>query len=198
VRVWPSGVVLIAPLIAVVLLVFASAGHAAMWLRITVDPARPLAGDPAHVTVVTLVNSSSCVTDPTADARPWSDWNGDGGKDLRFELKAFQADRSIDIPLTRRANDPAYWDGTVSFPAAGEWTVRMVYPEWSRGAAAGEECAGARTTVAVRPSSSVLGTSTDVPVALVVAIAAIALALGCIVLLRVRRTGPKHDRGVSP
>lgn len=136
-----------------ILLTAASAASAAMWLRITVDPAEPVVGMPTHVSVLTLVNfESGCVNEPTADLHPWWDWNGNGGKDLRFELKAFQDDRVVEIPLTRRQTDLAYWDGTVKFPTMGPWTIRVVHPLWSGGEKSGEECAGSRITVTVRPS----------------------------------------------
>jgi hypothetical protein len=145
--------------VAAALVLVSAPADAAMWLRMSVDPPQPLVGQSARVTVLTMAHfSSGCTNDPAADARPYWDWNGDGGKDLRFELKAFQADRVIDIPLTRRESDLAYWDGNVAFPATGEWTVRMVRPLWAEGSAAGEECAGSRITVTVRPPSSPSGT----------------------------------------
>ncbi len=160
-----------------VLLTTQAAG--AMSLRMSVDPAQPEVGQPARVSVLTLAPfSNDCVNDPRADMRPWWDWNGNGGKDLRFDLKAFQADRVLDIPLTRRESDPAYWDGSVAFPAAGEWTVRMVSPLWAGGAAAGEECAGSRITVMVRSGSMPSTTTASAGPALAAALAVLMLGIG--------------------
>jgi hypothetical protein len=178
------------------LVILGSQADGAMWLRMTVDPSQPIVGQSAHVIVLTMANfNNNCINDPAADARPWWDWNGNGGKDLRFDLKAFQADRVVDIPLTRRESDPAYWDGSVAFPAAGEWTVRMVYPLWAGGAAAGEECAGSRITVTVRSSSSPPGTST-LASGQTAALAIFVLAIGGSALLGLRslrsRSEPSH------
>lgn len=142
---------LLTPLVAAAItLELGGMSEAAMALRITVDPSSPGVGRPARVTVVTLAPFNSlCVDDPNADMRPWSDWHTSAGE-LRFELKAFQGDRVIDIPLRRRETDRPYWDGQVIFPRGGPWTVRMVYPEWGGGTPHGEECAGARITVLVQ------------------------------------------------
>jgi hypothetical protein len=153
---------LVATCVVLTFLFVGAQADAAMALRMTVDPRVPTVGSTAHVAVLTLAPfSHGCVNDPAADMRPWWDWNGDGGRDLAFDLRAFQDDRVITIPLTRRASDLAYWDGSVVFPTPGRWTVRMVKPEWSGGVPDGEECAGARITVLVRDADRLPGTSTD-------------------------------------
>lgn len=127
-----------------------------MAIRITVDPASPVVGEPARVSVVTLAPfSEHCVDDSRADMRPWSDWYPKESP-LRFDLKTFRGETVIDIPLRQRDADRAYWDGVVTFPVAGRWTLRMVYPEWARGDPTGEECAGARITALVRQHGDVL------------------------------------------
>jgi hypothetical protein len=108
-----------------------------------------------RVTVATLVSSTSyCVDDPRARLQPWSEWYGFAGpvNDFGFRLQAFHGDDALDIPVQQRADDRAYWDGSIVFPAAGAWVIRMVYPQWSGGGAAGEACAGARINVLVRGS----------------------------------------------
>lgn len=179
--------------VAACLVLLATQATGAMALRMTIDPAQPVVGQPARVTVLTLAPfSDHCVNDPVADMRPWWDWNGDGGKDLRFDLKAFQADRGVDIPLMRRESDLAYWDGTVAFPAAGEWTVRMVRPLWSGGAAAGEACAGSRISVTVR-SSSFLPDISSLASGQTAALAILVLAIGGSALLALRRLRRRGD-----
>lgn len=120
---------------------------AAMVVRISVDPSPPIVGEPARVTVVTLAPfSQHCVDDPDADMRPWSDWHP---SPVRLDLRASGAGQSLDVALVQRGADPAYWDGELNFPAAGTWTLRMVYPQWGGGSASEERCAGARVTVEV-------------------------------------------------
>jgi hypothetical protein len=129
-----------------------------MALRITVDPDSPRVGQLTRVMVLTLAPfSSHCVDDPRADMRPWWDWHPDAP---RFDLKAFNQDRIIDIPLVRRDSRSAYWDGLVTFPDEGTWEVRMVQPTWSGGAEDGERCAGARISVRVDRQESLPATNT--------------------------------------
>lgn len=156
----PARALLTLLLAAAIALGIAGASDGAMALRITVDPSSPIVGRSARVTVLTLAPFNSlCVDDPNADMRPWSDWHTSAGE-LRFELKAFQDDHVIDVPLRRRESDRASWDGQVVFPAEGRWTLRMVYPEWGGGTSHGEQCAGARIIVTVRPSAALPATST--------------------------------------
>lgn len=167
-------------LTAVIALALSGPAEAAMWLRISADPASPWVGQATRVTVLTLVNYANyCVDDPSSDLRPWSDWHTSSGE-IRFDLKAFLGDRVLDIPVHRRESDPAYWDGEVVFPSGGEWTMRMTYPLWSGGDPDGERCAGARTSVTVRPFPDRLAaTSTDA-----IALRALAgAALGAVVVL---------------
>jgi hypothetical protein len=154
-----------ARLLAIVLVVYGFAlaaplpADAAMALRITVDPVSPRVGQVARVTVVTLAPfSSHCVDDPRADMRPWWDWHPDAP---HFDLKAFRNDRVLDIPLTRRDPQSAYWDGLVAFPEQGGWDIRMVQPMWSGGNSEGERCAGARISLHVESQGSLPATATN-------------------------------------
>lgn len=201
---WAGGpgvrTLLVVGLALAALVIAGGSAAGAMWLRMAVLPAEPIAGRPAHVAVRTLAMfGGTCVNDPAADARPWWDWNGNGGRDLRFELKAFQGDRTIDIPLTRRASDLSYWDGSVTFPTSGDWTLRMVSPLWSGGMTAGEECAGSRLTVLVRSSPSLPSTATDT-LGPTMHLAVVPLAIGALVLFRFglrRSPRPRHRGRVS-
>jgi hypothetical protein len=95
---------------------------------------------------------------------------------------------SIDVPLTPRVSDTAYWDGTVVFTTPGQWVLRVIYPRW-----ADEECGGARTSVTVlapvlpkTEASSGLGT-------LVAGLAAAATICGAAVSVFVHRK-TRHGR----
>ena len=142
-------------LLALALLLWSAApALAAMWLRIEV--AGPVvAGVPAPVIVTTLVMfDQRCVTDPGASPVPNGVWYSSGAAptEPEFRLVAYPAghpDQEARIPLTHRAPDSPYWDGTVTFPAPGMWTVRMAMPSWDTPESDAEHCAGARIDVYV-------------------------------------------------
>lgn len=158
---------------------------AAMWLRITVD--RAFAQTPAAVTVTTLVmyGQTQCVDDPQASIAPNGTWYSAGStpSEPSFRLVAYPAgrpDAAQDIALVHRAVDSPYWDGTVTFPAAGTWTVRMVKPNWGNAESETERCAGARIDVAVADGPA------SIPPPGLIALAIALVAVG--VALVVRRT----------
>ncbi len=151
------------------LLILASPALAKMWVRTSLDPPTPQVGGNTHVTALTFyLTSNHCWDDPAASPIPHATWYGGAtvGPDQRaLELRASgPASSDLVIPLMQRASDPAYWDGAVVFPAAGEWTLRVVRAGDILRAAderynqAGNRCAGFERTVTVLPSdpSSVL------------------------------------------
>jgi hypothetical protein len=164
----------------------AQAVSAAMYLRIAVDS--PIAGVPAKVTVTTLVMTAPlCISDPRASPIPNGTWytGGDAPSEPSFRLVAYpagRADASIEIPLTHRAVDSAYWDGTVTFSTAGPWIVRMSEPNWGVAESETERCAGARTDVVVAPAT------TETRAWPFVAAAAL-IGVALVVFLRLRRAG---------
>jgi len=149
-----------ASLLAALLVLLASAPvAAAMWLRLEV--AGPVvAGAPAAVTVTTLVMyENACVGDPNASAVPNGVWYSGGStpSEPTFRLVAYPAgrpDEQLRIPLTHRAADSPFWDGSVTFPTAGPWTIRMAEPYWGTPESDIERCAGARIDVFVNGAPS--------------------------------------------
>ena len=142
-------------LVLVIGALFAQPATAAMWLRITVDHA--VAGAPTPITVTTLVmyGQALCADDPQASIVPngtWYSGSGSAPSEPSFRLVAYPAGRpsaTLAIPLRHRAVDSAYWDGSVTFPSAGPWTVRMAQPNWGTAESETERCAGARVDVQV-------------------------------------------------
>jgi hypothetical protein len=130
----------------ILLLVVLNAGaDAALWVRISVEPAHPLAGLPARVSVQTIhVIGANCLDDPHASASPivvalsttTTPWE-------TMTLRA-TGPRSADfltVEVKRRADDPTTWEGPVVFPTAGTWMLRMERPSWpgAPGACSGPE-----------------------------------------------------------
>jgi hypothetical protein len=147
-------------LVLIIGALFAQPAAAAMWLRISVDHA--VAGAPASITVTTFVmyGQALCADDPQASIVPngtWYSGSGSAPSEPSFRLIAYPAGRpstAMVIPLTHRAVDSAYWDGSVSFPSSGPWTVRMAQPNWGTAESEAERCAGARIDVPVAPATA--------------------------------------------
>ncbi|MDP9245122.1 MAG: hypothetical protein M3O64_00575 [Chloroflexota bacterium] len=140
------------------ILLVAQPAAAAMWVRI--DVAGPVAaGAPTKVTVTTLyLTQTLCTDDPQASPIVngiWYSGSGSAPSEPSFRLAAYPAGRpgaSTTISLTHRAVDSPYFDGTMTFPSAGTWTVRMVAPNWGGAESEAERCAGARIDVQVAPA----------------------------------------------
>jgi len=125
-----------AAVLGVSLLVWPMAAFGALWVRIGVEPERPAVGQVARVTVQTLlVEGASCLDDPSARVTPTVAYTGadTGGPFLdHMELRSVGAaiDPPVTVQVTRRADDPTIWEGTVVFPTAGRWLLRMFTPSW--------------------------------------------------------------------
>ena len=146
--------------IPLVLLTAVPAG-AAMWLRIEIaQPA--VAGVPAALKLTTLVMyTHDCIGDPGALPVPngvWHSFADASPSESTFKLVAYPAgrrDAAMPVPLTHRAVDSPFWDGSITLPTPGSWTVRMAEPDW--GTAESERCAGARIDVMVAPAAAERG-----------------------------------------
>ncbi len=122
-----------------------TAGEAAMWLRIEVQSA-PTAGEPAAVTVTTgYLTEPLCGDDLRAVLIPNGVW-------YTSDSRAPRPDRAIPIALAKRGAESPYWDGRVTFPEGGRWTLRMAFPHWGFPESETERCAGARIDVDVAAS----------------------------------------------
>jgi len=169
-------------------LCLAAPAGAAMAVRILVTPVRPVAGQAATVSVQTLAPfTQKCIDDPTADYRPWSEWQTSDGGTLRLAAQATTREGTapLEVAFVRRESDPTWWDGAIVFPTAGEWTLRMSYPTWSQAGAAAEACAGARITVVV--DERLPSTTTDGPPDVAPAAYASAVAAALLMMLARRR-----------
>lgn len=142
------------------LVALASTAAAAMWLRIEVQ-GPIVVGREIPISVVTgVLRQGQCVGAAGAVFEPYSDWYVSSG-DLDIRLETWRVSPTSDrvaIPLTRRASDPAHWDGRVRFDTTGDWVLKVYYPDF--GNADAQECAGARRTVEVLPSAALPSTST--------------------------------------
>lgn len=120
---------------------------AAMWVRITVAPVQPVAGELARVSVQTLMvtGGANCLDDPRATVVPVSayDWTP-----YLETIGPGQADPLI-VEMQYQDSDPSWWDGEIVFPTPGSWMLRMARPSWP--ADATDTCSGAQVSVRVLP-----------------------------------------------
>ncbi|MGH2367721.1 MAG: hypothetical protein ACRDI2_05930 [Chloroflexota bacterium] len=119
----------------------------------SVDPATPMAGRPARVAVQTVfIYGATCVDDPRADVRP-AVLGTPGVRDDTLQLVATGPAGTEEIPfrVPGLAADPTRWEGTVTLPAPGQWTLRMVRPSWP-GDRSGGRCSGSAIEVTVLPA----------------------------------------------
>lgn len=136
---------------ALLLLALATNAAAALWVRITLDPASPRVGEAAQVSVLTFyLTQDLCVDDPRAIPVPTV------VSDITFSEFILEASgpsappERVLVYLSRRASDPTYWDGPITFPSPGQWSLRMVRPGFPEPYA---ECLGAKKVVTVLPSA---------------------------------------------
>jgi hypothetical protein len=141
-------------------LLVAQPAAAAEWVRIEV--AGPVAaGTPAKVTLTTFyLTQHLCAYDPQASPIVTGTWysGGAGPTEQSFSLIAYPAgrpDASVAIPLTHRAVDSPYFDGTATFPSPGAWIVRVAGPQhWGDPESEIERCSGARIDLQVAPAGA--------------------------------------------
>jgi hypothetical protein len=123
-----------------------------MWMRITLDPENPIAGQPVRVSVLTFSQTSSrCWDDPRASPIPISRWYGAGGivdLDLQVLAQSPGADQ-LTTRLAQRPGSSAYWDGTITFPSAGEWTLYTQIAGQNQPPGEASRCGGFERTVRV-------------------------------------------------
>lgn len=145
---------------AVLLYLLHAPAVAAFWVRVSLDPATPVAGNSVHVTVFTFyLASNKCWDDSSASPIPNATWYGGGStpENLNLEIALRgPADQELRIALVQRRDDGAYWDGDVVFPVSGVWTL-FVHPSqqqwtWKTADIAGNRCAGTVRSIVVRGS----------------------------------------------
>jgi hypothetical protein len=138
--------------VILLLVVLPAVADGALWVRIRVAPAHPVAGLPARVRVQTLlVIGADCLDDPHASATPIAAFASAGtSSGDTMDLRAL-GPRPADIftvEVKRRADDPTTWEGLAVFPTAGTWMLRMQRPSWPGASGA---CSGAEIEVQVVP-----------------------------------------------
>jgi hypothetical protein len=163
-----------------------SNADAAMWVHMTLEPARPQVDEPARLSVLTYyLTELRCDADPLAERIPHSDWHPPLSS-VVAEVAGPEG-QTTRIALERNSKDPSYWDADLRFKSVGNWTIRVVEPGFSQNNA--EDCAGARLQVEVGLLSG-LGPSKATPVesspVLALGISSV-LALSLAVLLGRRR-----------
>lgn len=179
---------------------------AALWVRVSLDPGTPTAGESVHVSVFTFyLTSNRCWDDPAASPIPNAIWYGGvggstpQGLDLRIAARG-PGSRQIQVALSQRSDDRAYWDGNLVFPTAGDWTLLVLafgaQPDWSH--AADYRCSGLTRTIRVvgargetmpptsRPVAA--GQNSALPMWLLIGAALVAVAVAIALLRRVRRS----------
>jgi hypothetical protein len=125
------------------------------------------------VSVLTFsLTTSHCWDDPAASPIPIAKWHSGGAPDeLRLQLEALGPEATqVVAPLTKRSSDGAYWDGAITFPAAGEWKVVVIFanqaspnPRYKAVSDAinnaGRRCGGFERDVTVMSTSSMAGSA---------------------------------------
>jgi hypothetical protein len=70
--------------------------------------------------------------------------------------------QTFTVMLPVSDHDPTIWEGRVVFPAPGEWTLRVTFPDY---AAADPSCTGHEETVEVHPALPEATPATGAPAA---------------------------------
>lgn len=104
---------------------------AAMWMRISLDPPKPRAGETITVTVLTFsLTRSLCWDDPAARPIPAAKWYSGGSEPDRLDLRLLASGpdgSEFRVPLSQRPQDGAFWDGKLVFPSSGDWTLHVLW-----------------------------------------------------------------------
>lgn len=136
-------------------LAFHGSAQASMWVATSITPNIPRAGDPVHLTVLKFyMTKNLCWDDPAASPIPNAIWYGDDvvPSNPALRIRATHPSASaIVVSLSQRTGDGAYWDGTIVFPSAGDWTLHVLQaPNYTEsGDVAAIRCTGFQRTVSV-------------------------------------------------
>jgi len=148
-----GGVSIVASLL--LLLAATADASAALWVRIALAPASPTVGEATRVSVLTFyfnqrtaTGQVPCANDPLATPIPYV-VQGQTLGNFELEASTDSLAEPIVVLLSRRATDPTWWDGSLTFPRPGRWTLRLVYPGSPEPYT---ECAGFKAAVTVLPA----------------------------------------------
>lgn len=127
---------------------------AALWMKISINPSAPTAGESVRVTVLTFsATQDLCWDDPHISPIPEATWygGGDAPSSLGLEMVVVNSSQRFTVPLVQRPADGAYWDGTIVFPSGGEWRLYAKRAGASPDPTSTDRCAGIVRTVEVQP-----------------------------------------------
>jgi hypothetical protein len=144
---------------AALVLVFAvqTPALAAMWMRISLDPSTPTAGESVSVTVLTFsAMQNLCWDDPRITPMPEATWYGGGDTPINLDLEmvALNSSQRFTVPLVQRPGAGAYWDGKMIFPSGGEWQLYAKRAGAPADPSSADRCPGSARTVDVQPMSA--------------------------------------------
>jgi hypothetical protein len=177
---------------------------AALWMRISLNPSTPTAGESVSVTVLTFsAMQNLCWDDPRITPIPEATWysGGESPTSLDLEMVVVNSRDRFTVPLVQRSPDGAYWDGTIIFPSGGEWQLYAKRAGASPNPTSADRCGGLVRTVEVQPVGPGASPQTGSPKAvanaaglpgflivgpIVLAVAAVA-GLGAVLISRLRR-----------
>lgn len=104
--------------------------QAVLWTRILIAPPTPRQDEPIRLTVFTFeLKDQRCWNDPAASPIPIdvTKWTSTGGlPSVQLEAWALgPRSEVLEIRLSPRSSNHAYWDGQVSFPSPGKWRLSI-------------------------------------------------------------------------
>lgn len=191
---------------AAVVLVFAlsTPALAALWMRISLNPSTPAAGESVSVTVLTFsATQNLCWDDPRITPIPQATWYGGGDAPISLDLEMVVSNSSqrFTVPLTQTPGNGAYWDGTITFPSGGEWQLYAKPAGAPPNQTSADRCGGLVRTIEVQPVGSAASSNTGAtrtlpppppispgPLAAGAIVLAVAVAgLGAVVIRRLHR-----------
>jgi hypothetical protein len=138
---------------------------AAMWMKISINPSTPTAGESVRVTVLTFsATQNLCWDDPHISPIPEATWYGGGDApiSLGLELVVVNSSKRFTVPLVQRPAAAAYWDGTIVFPSGGEWQLYAKRAGASPNPTSADKCAGFVRAVEVQPMGQAASPKTAV------------------------------------
>ncbi|MDQ6876386.1 MAG: hypothetical protein M3082_01555 [Candidatus Dormibacteraeota bacterium] len=127
---------------------------AALWMKISINPSTPTAGESVSVTVLTFsATQNLCWDDPHISPIPEATWYSGGAAPIRLglEMVVVNSSQRFTIPLVQRPADGAYWDGTIVFPSGGAWQLYAKRAGASPNPTSADRCSGLVRTVEVQP-----------------------------------------------
>lgn len=146
----------LALMMAVAIGAWPSAAEAVLWTRISLVPETPQQAQPTHVAIYTFqLDGQQCWNDPSAKPVPIdiTGWLTTGNLPFQgLQLVATgPGSQRIVLPLTSRRANHSYWDGTITFPSPGSWTLQVGFVGADQ--PLDDPCSGYSRVITVLPST---------------------------------------------